>query len=138
MKLLIIFILSTLYLNANLTHGTNTVHDSKNKLRWQDTKDNVYLRLSHEDAIKYCQDLTLAGVSDWYLPSRDEYKTIIDKTRKDENQINKIFKFNLRDHYWIGETTWRSFGKYAYYVFFTSGNIYYENKTYKKFVRCVR
>ena len=138
MKFLILLIISTLYLNANMTHGTSTVYDSKHKLSWQDTKDNIFVRHTYEDAIKYCENLTLAGKTSWRLPTRQEYKYIIDKTRKDENMINKVFKFNMPDNYWIGETTWRSFGRYAYYVFFKSGSIYYQNKVYKKFVRCVQ
>ena len=114
------------------------VVDTSNKLVWQDTKDNIMLRISQEDAVQYCEDLVFSGLKDWRLPSVEEYKTIIDKTRPDENMIKKIFYYNLPDNYWASDRTWiRNFGRYGYYIFFKSGTAYYQNRTYKKFVRCV-
>jgi hypothetical protein len=136
-KLYLIFIIP-IFLNASLTRSTNFVYDTKNGKIWQDAQENITLRLSHEDAIKYCEDLQIAGKSNWHLASKDEYNLIIDKNRKDEHKINKAFHYSMPVDYWTSDTTWRNFGRYAYYVFFKSGAIYYDNKTYKKFVRCVK
>jgi len=130
--------LAPLLLSANLTKSTNFVYDTSNGSIWQDSVENITLRLSHKEAISYCENLTISGKSNWHLASKDEYSTIIDKTRKDEHQINRSFKYSMPVDYWTSDTTWRSFGRYAYYVFLKSGSIYYENKTYKKFVRCVK
>jgi hypothetical protein len=106
---------------------------------WQDNYDTVKVRLTQKEAVKYCKNLSLAGFSDWELPSREQYQTIIDKTRKDELMINRAFKYILPENYWASDRTWtRNFGLYGYYVFFKSGAIYYQNRSYKKFVRCVR
>ena len=107
---------------------------------WQDTMDNVKVRVNHDNAIKYCEDLTQNGFYDWRLPTVEEHKNILDKTRvKEEIMINRAFKYVLKDDYWLNDRTWtRNFGRYAYYLVIKSGAFYYQNRTYEKFVRCVR
>lgn len=137
---LLVIILSSFIFGAKLTRSEEYVIDDQNKLMWQDNYDTVKIRLNQENAVKYCENLSFAGFSDWRLPDREEYKTIIDKTRKDELKINRAFKYILPENYWTKDRTWqRNFGRYGYYVFFKSGAIYYQNRVaYKKFVRCVR
>jgi hypothetical protein len=138
MKLLMItFIISTFINAQNFVKGQDIVNDKKNSLVWQDSYSNIREKFTFEGAQKYCKDLELQGRSNWYVPSREEYNYIIDKTREDELMINRQFKYIMAVDYWTSESTWRSFGKYGYFVFFKSGHIYYQNKTYKKFVRCV-
>lgn len=140
MKFLLFAILfTTLLFSAKLTKSGEYVIDDRNKLMWQDNYDTVKVRATQEQAQQYCKDLSFAGFSDWHLPSREEYTTIIDKTRRDEIMINHAFKYILPENYWTSDRTWtRNFGLYGYFVFFKSGTIYYQNRTYKKFVRCVR
>jgi len=137
MKYLIIMLMPFI-LFANLTKSTNFVYDTSNGMIWQDSVENITLRLSQKEAIKYCENLTLAGKSNWHLASKSDFKYILDKTRKDEHQIHKAFKYSMPVDYWTSDITWRNFGRYGYYVFLKSGAIYYDNKTYKKFVRCVK
>lgn len=138
-----IFLLLVLFSNfyaMKLIKSGNYIIDDTHKLMWQDTMDNVNIRVTHDKAVAYCEKLSQSGFHDWRLPTVEEYKYIIDKTRiKEEIMINKTFKYVLRDDYWISDRTWvRNFGRYAYYVFIKSGAIYYQNRSYKKFVRCVR
>ncbi len=137
MKFILLIIVSV-YLDASMLKSINTIYDDENKLTWQNTKDNITISKTHKNAIKYCEDLKLLGANNWRLPTRQEYKLIINIKRDDEHMINKAFNHNLPSDYWTSETTWRNFGKYAYYVFFKSGAIYYNNKNDKKFVRCIR
>jgi len=125
---------------AKLTKNGDSVIDDTNRMMWQDSKDNVKILLIQDDAIEYCEKLTLHGFTNWRLPSIEEYKTIIDKSRqRTELMIDKTFKYALRDDYWSRDRTWtRNFGHYGYYVFFKSGSVYYQNRTYPKYVRCVR
>jgi hypothetical protein len=140
MKIFLIFFLTvSLGFTNKLTRSGEYVIDDQNKHMWQDNYDTIKIRVSHKEATEYCQNLSFAGFSDWRLPSNEEYKTIIDKTRKDEIMINRAFKYILPEDYWTKNRTWtRNFGRYGYYVFFKSGAIYYQNRTYKKFVRCIR
>jgi len=141
MKSLYILLLIMNFLFANkLTKSGDYVIDDTHKLMWQDTYDNVKNRYTHDKSKQYCEALVLSGFSNWRLPTVENYKTIIDKTRvKEELMINKAFKYILPADYWTGDRTWlRNFGLYGYFVFFKSGAIYYQNRSYKKFVRCVR
>lgn len=140
MKLVLLVVLfNSMIFGAKLTRSGEYVIDDQNKLMWQDNYDTVKVRLNQEEAEQYCKDLSFAGFSDWHLPSQAEYKTIIDTTRKDELMINRAFKYILPENYWASDRTWtRNFGLYGYFVFFKSGAIYYQNRNYKKFVRCVR
>lgn len=139
MKNILLIVSFISFLNsADLTKSGDFVVDKTNNKMWQDTQENINLLFSQDNAVKYCNKLSLGGFSDWHLPSVDEIKTVIDKTRKDEHMIDKVFGYSLPDDYWTKDTTWRNFGKYGYYVFFKSGAVYYQNKTYPKYVRCVR
>jgi hypothetical protein len=141
MKILTLLCIFALVLSASkLTKSGDFVIDDRNKLMWQDTKENVEIFLTHQGAIEYCEKLNLIAFSDWRLPSVENYKIIIDKRRvTSEIMINRAFKYVLRDDYWISDRTWlRNFGKYGYYIFIKSGAIYYQNRTYLKYVRCVR
>jgi len=125
---------------SKLTRSGNYVIDDNNKLMWQDTKDNVKILVTQEQAVDYCQKLNINGFADWELPSVDNYKTIINKKRiRSQLMIDKAFRYVKRDDYWSQDRTWmRNFGAYGYYVFFKSGTIYYQNRSYQKYVRCVR
>jgi hypothetical protein len=127
----------TLYGAAFIKSG-NTVVDSVHNLLWQDHLDNTNILKSQAGAVEYCQNLSQSGFSDWRLPSVEEYKYILDKTRKDEIMINKKFHHIVQDGYWTIDKTWRTLNRYGYYIYFKSGTFYYENKTYPKYVRCVR
>lgn len=134
-----VFIVNFTYASQLVKSGDYVIDDA-NRLMWQDSYDTVKVRLDQPNAVEYCENLQFAGFNDWRLPSREEYKLIIDKTRTDEIMINKAFKYILPENYWTKDRTWiRNFGLYGYFVFFKSGAIYYQNRTaYKKFVRCVR
>jgi len=141
MKLFTLLCICTLTLYATkLTRSGNYVIDDKNKLMWQDTRDNAKILFTQDHAVEYCEKLNLGGFRDWELASVKNYETIIDKTRKEfQPKVNKAFKYVRKDNYWSRDRTWvRNFGAYGYYVFFKSGTIYYQNRTYPKYVRCVR
>jgi hypothetical protein len=105
---------------------------------WQDAKDNTIMLGSQEKANEYCQLLDHHGFTNWRLPDSDEALLIVDKTRDDEMMIDKAFGYVLQEGYWTSSRTWRSFGRYGYYLFIKSGTLYYENRSYPKFFRCVR
>ena len=140
MKILLLILVTIVSVyGIKLTKSGDYVIDDKNKLMWQDTKDNIRVIVTHEHAIEYCSILRISGFSDWRLPTVEDYKLVIDKNRKRELMIHKSFKYVKADEYWTQDRTWiRNFGQYAYYVFFKSGSIYYQNRTYPMYVRCVR
>lgn len=146
MRTLILLFISLTILNGaddvlkstELKKSGDYVIDKQYNLMWQDTKDNINVLVSHIKAPEYCKNLHLGGHTDWRVPTVDEYKTIIDKKRKDELMIDRAFVFINQDDYWTYDRTWRNFGRWGYYIFFKSGAAYYENRTYPKYIRCVR
>ena len=141
MKIIITILISSIFLfGLELRKSGDTVVDKKHSLIWQDHPHNVKIIVTHPHAVEYCEKLEQSGSSTWRLPTIKEYKYIIDKSRvKEEPMINKAFYYAKQDDYWASDRTYiRNFGRYAYYIFFKSGAIYYQNRTYPKYVRCVR
>jgi len=136
--LFLIVIMFKFSFGENLIKNGSYVIDKTTYLSWQDTSANIKVRKTYTEALKYCQNLRLGDYTNWELPSREQYKTIIDTTRKDELMINRKFKYIMSVEYWTKDTRWQSLNRYAYYVFFKSGAIYFNNKSHEKFVRCVR
>jgi formylglycine-generating enzyme required for sulfatase activity len=63
------------------------VKDISHNLMWQDTKDNTFMLGSQEEAIMYCENLSLGGYKNWELPTKKQYEYIIDNNRKDKLKI---------------------------------------------------
>jgi len=136
--LIVIFIYTGLFAGDKLQKKGDYVLDKQHNMMWQDTEDNIRMLVSHIDSSKYCSALRVGGHTNWRVPSVDEYSYIIDKSRKDEIMINRVFRYILQDDYWASDRTWRNFGRWGYYIYFKSGSAYYENRTYPKYIRCVR
>jgi hypothetical protein len=59
-----------------------TVTDNLTGLTWeQKTEENEPNTYTYSDATAYCNDLTLGGYSDWSIPTRKEYSTILNFAR---------------------------------------------------------
>lgn len=63
-------------------NGDGTVTDNLTKLIWeQKTEENEPTSYSYNDAIAYCNDLSLGSQDDWRVPTRKEYSTILNYGR---------------------------------------------------------
>ena len=59
-------------------NGDGTVTDNLTDLTWeQKTEENEPDTYTYDGALTYCEDLTLGGNSDWRVPTRKEYSTIL-------------------------------------------------------------
>jgi hypothetical protein len=137
-----IFMLAVLFgiLNsADIRRDSNSevVVDNDNNLIWQDNQEVIQNIFSQPEAVQYCKNLGLAGASNWRVPSMAEYQMIVDKTDT-KNNINSIFEYKINKGFWSSSVKWRTLWFYADYMHFLSGTPYYDNKTKKKYVRCVR
>jgi len=63
----------------NLTDNADgTVSDNLTGLIWeQKTEENEPDNFTYDDALTFCDDLTLGDNSDWRVPTRNEYSTIL-------------------------------------------------------------
>ncbi len=92
--------------------------------------------INWEDAITYCEDLSLAGYSDWRLPNIKELRSIIDDNPYGPAIATNYFGYG-HTYYW-SSTTKASNTSYAWYVHFFAGHVGYRDKSLDHYVRCVR
>jgi hypothetical protein len=92
-------------------NGDGTVSDLNTGLMW---KKDESPNLNWEEAMKYCQELSLAGHNDWRLPTIKELPTILDLSYKDGAWFFKEFFPNTQTaplgFYWASTTYGDTFG----------------------------
>jgi len=118
-------------LSAN---GDGTVADNISGLVWQQQGDGV--PRSWEQALRYCEDLTLAGHSDWRLPDCKELRSIVE-TSKFDPAIDPVFTDARSAPYW-SSSTFAYDPSQAWYVNFETGALLTDGKGSEAYVRCVR
>jgi len=138
-KTILIMIGISLFLYAEFSRDSSgVVADSTTGLEWQDDySDNggTVKSATWQDALIYCEELSLGGKNDWRLPNIRELKSIVDDT-KDNPAINSVFT-NVAFSYWSA-TTNASDSNEAWYIFSDYGNKIWLSKTFTIHIRCVR
>ncbi|UCH83174.1 MAG: DUF1566 domain-containing protein [Candidatus Latescibacterota bacterium] len=132
---------------AFVNNGDGTVTDNSTGLMWEvktddggaRDKDNQY---NWQEALAYCENLTLANYNDWRLPDKNELQTILAHYRYDPSIDVTFFPNTVSDTYW-SSTTYADSAIYAWYVHFNVGSVYYgeyfdDSKTDNFYVRAVR
>lgn len=82
-----------------IENGDGTVTDQCTGLMWQqvtadlnkDQQWDASDTLNWDDAVAYCENLTLAGHSDWRLPAFKEFLTIVDSDTPFAQAVDSIF-----------------------------------------------
>ena len=135
-QILLITIGLSISLFADFTRDDTTkiVTDNETGLQWQDNETASIM--IWQDAINYCENLTLGDYNDWRLPNINELTSIVDDTKVNPS-LSPVFKFFASYGYWSSTTRAGSSG-YAWIVSFYYGYQYYYNKNYSSYVRCVR
>ena len=113
----------------------DVVFDTQKQLMWQDDSSAKTVKKNWQGAIDYCEELSLAGFNDWYLPNIDELKSIVDKSNSPA--IVSGFK-NTASYYYWSSTTYAGYTDFAWVVDFNYGYTNYDYETYSLYVRCVR
>ncbi|MFZ5761128.1 MAG: DUF1566 domain-containing protein [Thermodesulfobacteriota bacterium] len=133
---------------AYTDHGNGTVTDTITGLMWQQG-DNGYTNWykasgtvdssSNPTGVDVCGDLTLAGYTDWRLPTKKELVGLVDYSRPYPGPtINTTYFPNTKQsHYW-SSSTYAYNPSNAWYVYFYYGHVYNHYKNYNYYVRCVR
>ncbi|MCP4353986.1 MAG: DUF1566 domain-containing protein [Desulfobacterales bacterium] len=121
--------------NHFIINSDNTITDTDTGLIWQmQTADSA---MSWEEAIVYCENLSLAGYNDWRLPNIRELKSIVDYSRYDPAIDVEFFPDTLSSAYWSSSTGATHSGN-AWHVNFGSLTDTYNNKSNARYVRAVR
>ena len=141
-RILLIMISASMLLYPAFSRDSNgVVTDSKSRLEWQND-DTDYVKFSArfskfwEEALIYCEELTLGGQDDWRLPNIIELESIVDDT-KDSPAVNSAF-VSIDGKYWSSTTVAISDLFSAWCVDFFHGFSYFYDKADKKNIMCVR
>lgn len=109
MKIFLMMIGFSLVLFAEFNRDNNgIVTDTKTKLQWQDDyTDNAGIikkPVNWEDAIGYCEGLSLGDLDDWRLPNQNELLSIVDHNQYNP-AISTVFQnTELNYPYWSATT----------------------------------
>lgn len=130
----------------NQTIASNYLRDDKNDivldtssgLIWQDDSEAAINTSSWDNAISYCNNLSLGGYSDWRLPNVNEFLFLADRS-KSNPAVSEKFKNIQSSYYWSSTTAVYAFDNMALYVRFDDGS---DRETWKSdetiHIRCVR
>jgi hypothetical protein len=142
MKKIIILIISILlYANepniykgdkSYMVYGVGIIKDNLTGLIWQ---ANYSDRLNHEEAIKYCQNLTLGGFTDWELPDIDDIYYL--RTTKNKRFIDTRY-FKIKPHYYWAKQIHKKTKDYAWSMDWEKGSNDWNNRKNTYLVRCVK
>ncbi len=94
---------------ALIDNGDGTVTDTSTGLMWQQSDsqnyDNgVYTPRTWEQALDYCETLTLADHDDWRLPTIKELRSLVDYSRYNPAIDTVKFPGALSSWYWSSTT----------------------------------
>ena len=89
--------------NAFVINDNGTVTDQNTGLIWQQQDDGI--GRNWQDSLAYCEDLELAGQTDWRLPNIKELQSIVDYTRHDPAIDPSVFTLSDSEGwFWSGTT----------------------------------
>jgi hypothetical protein len=117
-------------------NGDGTVTDTSTGLMWQQSTSNEHL-LPWTAALSYCENLPLAGYTDWRLPNMKELRTIVDYETCSPAINTDYFPDTMLSDYW-SSTTREVFPSNAWAIDFTYGRDSDHGKTGGHYVRAVR
>ena len=122
---------------ARWKRSDSVVTDTKLGLMWQDDSAAKSTYKKWKDAKRYCRNLSLAGHTDWRLPTYDELLSIVDYDRYNPAIMPSFKNVNTSDYYW-SSSAYVSDSEYTWVVYFKDGYTNYYDKAEKHYVRCVR
>jgi len=134
--MLLFITLSTLATFGYAAEKNSVVLDKANAIYWQDAPFSKKSSRDWDDAVAYCQSLTLNGMSKWRLPTFNELLSIVDFNRVDP-AINPVFSYVQENTYWTS-TDFSATRARAWTIDFRTGKTYYSYKTTNHAVRCVK
>ncbi|MEI7485491.1 MAG: DUF1566 domain-containing protein, partial [Ignavibacteriota bacterium] len=116
-------------------NNDGTVTDLVSGLMWQKNLNNT--GLTWEQALSYCESLSLAGYSDWRLPNIKEIQSLNNELFKSPSVDTGYFVNLSASNYWSSTTTLGIVEK-AWYMSLDYGLVTYDVKTNLYRVICVR
>jgi hypothetical protein len=123
-------------LESYTDNGDGTVTDNVTGLMWQQVVPAT--RYAGADAVAYCPTLTLAGHSDWRLPSVIELSSIVDLGQSSPSINSTYFPSTPSDWFFWSASPLAGSSSNAWYVGFFDGYTGFFDVSLTYYVRCVR
>lgn len=124
-----------------------TVADKKAGLMWTKDANIAKKYMTWDDAFKFIDELNkqkYAGYSDWRLPAKKEFKTLVDYAGSQgyKRDLDKHFNMtgfrNVQANVYWSSSTYALNPAYAWYVDMIDGDVYGDDKTNTNYVWPVR
>ena len=122
-------------LDNYIRNNDGTITDIKTGLMWQTGNTN----LNWKEAIAYCENLKLAGYTDWRLPNNEELRSINSYIRVNPSLKTEYFYKTVPDKYWSSTTYFNNKG-HAFIIYFNhnTSSDQYIIKSSPSYVQAVR
>ncbi len=120
--------------NSVIINNDGTVSDTCTGLMWQKYAGGS---MTWKDSLSFCESLTLAGYSDWRLPTREELRSLVDYQKYNPAIDTSAFPDIFSSNYW-SSTTYIDNTNDAWDVYFAYGDSYNYSKGSSRYVRAVR
>lgn len=88
--------------NSFVDNGDGTVTDTAIGLMWQ--KETADFKMNWEEALSYCENLTLARYNDWRLPNERELGSLVDYDKYEPSIDTIVFPDTVSFYYWSSTT----------------------------------
>lgn len=115
----------------------NTFIDKDTGLMWQDNSQVKNNARQWEDAVAYCNSLTLEGYSEWRLPDMEELSSIVDYKRSSPAIKNGFRNIVDNGTYWSSSPDANDINS-VWFVYFYDGGVGTDIKSNYNLVCCVR
>ena len=120
----------------SLAKSDHVIIDKQQHIYWQDNLSSKKSSEDFKDAVAYCDNLILDGLTQWRLPTFQELFAIADYTHY-KPTIDSRFKYTNNGTYWTSTPFFANKSR-AWTINFRNGISYYSYKSTNHAVRCVK
>jgi len=128
-------------LSSFVNNNDGTITDKSTELMWQQDTGNNSQPMTWKAGLSYCENLSLAGYTDWRLPNIRELASLVDLSRYNPSIDTGYFSNTLLNYYWSSTTyEYLSYTNFAWGISFDKGYLSTPGggKSGSVYVRCVR
>ncbi len=127
---------STMYEAVVTDNATGLVWHGCTAGKRGDNCDGAATDMTWQEALAYCVKSTWGNYNDWRLPNVTELRSIADNQKAATSIDSSVFPATVNNYYW--SSSGDALGEKAWYVSFSTGNVFANDKGYNVYVRCVR